>query len=777
MNKIKKCLLFCLSSVLSLTFLISSFPLGNKNFSKYTNNQTLAASSESSTTNKVQLIDNTVLNNVKISIDGKALNTENIKSVDKDGDGKVDTSYIIIKNTVTLSFEPLKYSYSAIFDEDKFYKKTIESNVLTRDAATNAFPTSFRIDETEYNYQISDKDGSISISKGSSSIVQGADFLEMAEVDGTRQFIFTTEFTLKEDAGDTSFVFSTSNTNASTSTTSYSLNFLRPIQDFDTDAFVYFTFSGIDVGDSTYHKPLNKDESSYETMKIEFQNNDYTEDNPLYININHNGFIYTFNLYSKRIESVDYLFVEYYDEQRKNNETTLNNNKSLATKINTNSGSIDVPVFKYTDDETMDFNKFSIDFDKTGRYEIEIYDSTYLLLKNQRQITETVITKEDGTKETVTNVIEPEDNSYNYNYYSTSFYIKTKEDASENSSSAYDNAYAIMQSYDDDGTLMDYIVSESTQNTNVKITVKNLSYYFDKDETISSIESEEELASLNVLKFTKTTLAGSTNIPEETYYSVSDILKIFDEDTNKDKNFTINCTDDAFYEIFIYRYHRSSSGTLVKISERKYQFTIVKQPKISFTVIEVNSDNDPIKDDSTGQYKTKLHEADTPYKTTPETYKININSNMNLSIFFSKDSTDISSIELKKTYLNEYTINYAMQAVLAEKIAIYKEGSNNQTELDVLGLRFYGVGDITVKVTYNSKTSTYNLASGSTLTFDDYGTYSVSIQDSMGTIGTYTFNYKKPVSVSAVIMIILVGVIALVVVLFVISSRGKVATR
>lgn len=744
MSKFKKFSLFCLSAVLALTFLITSFPLAKPKATKQT---TFAVGNQ---------VDKNMFNYVKLSIAGKTLAEENIKSVDTNDDGKNDTSYIITNDAVTLTFNPIKYSYNATINNNFTATGFINSEPITKED-DEQFPLTFKINNTEYTYQILEE-GKISIKAKNSSItmIQTSNFAKIIDNGNTRVIKFITAYTLNAERNDsqTSFDFTASTANATIGGVSYSLNFMRTVQDFDgNDPFVYFKFTYPDAENETPAQKFNVDETSYENLKLEFQNNNYTETNPLYFNINYNGFVYTYKLYSKNINSSEYLFVDYYDEQRQNTSSGKINDSSLATQYDSETKTFDRVVSKYTTGTT--FNKFTIDFNKTGRYEIEIYDSTYLLFGDDSQ--------------------NENRDEISYNYYSTSFYIKTKEDTNTGSSSAYDNAYAIMQNYDDDGNFLNYIVSTSTQNTNVKITVKNLAYYFEKDDVISSIEDEDELAELNVIKFTKGTLLGSTNDPDEKYFSVADIKAMFQESSSKEKDFTIYCEDDGIYAIYIYRYQKTQSGQIVQSAQREYQFTIVKKPKISYTVFEVNADNDPIKDAS-GAYKTKLHEATTPYKTVAETYKINIDDTMDFSWFFSANTDTNYHETLEKTYLNTYTINYAMQMVLAEQVPIYEEGSS-QEERKVLGLRFYGVGNITVNITLNSNTTTYNLNSGSTLIFEEYGVYKVSITDSMGTSESYTFNYKKPVSISAVIMIVLVCVIVLVVVLFIVSSRGKVATR
>ena len=183
-----------------------------------------------------------------------------------------------------------------------------------------------------------------------------------------------------------------------------------------------------------------------------------------------------------------------------------------------------------------------------------------------------------------------------------------------------------------------------------------------------------------------------------------------------------------------------------------------------------------------GKPKTSIKIADTPYTATKENYKINIRSNMVLTSNFNKyiqasDAEIAQNVDytLQKTYVNEYSITYAMQAVKVERVEI-KEGDGNKT-LDQLSLQFFGVGDINVEITVNGITTNYTVATSEVLSFKDYGTYTVKMTDSMGTSITETFPYPKPISISSVLLIGLGGFIALVFVLFIIASRGKVKTR
>jgi hypothetical protein len=183
----------------------------------------------------------------------------------------------------------------------------------------------------------------------------------------------------------------------------------------------------------------------------------------------------------------------------------------------------------------------------------------------------------------------------------------------------------------------------------------------------------------------------------------------------------------------------------------------------------------PIPIPGTNKFETEPKEADIPYAITPIEYKLNINAKMEFATFFKNPSATKTTI-LDKTYLNVYTINYAMQLVSIEKVDIYDEGSTDSI-LNVLGIEFRGVGDINVKVTVNSITTEYTVQSGERLIFENYGVYTISIQDSMGTTTTAEFSYLKPTSVSAIILIVLVGVIVLAIVLFILAARGKVSTR
>ena len=725
MNKSNKFLNVCMSFLLALTFLIAPFP----------KQQTKNASADPPVYN-IQVVDDALLNYVSISADEQPLTSESIKNLDTDGNGTLDTSYVFANRSVTLVFNPFIYGYDATFNSSYFYEPTYELKEFTKLASEIEFPYTFTHNGEEYSYSIAD-DSKITVrhSETSSSFTDSSFVSIVSETETSRIMKFITSYTLKSDAPNTSFEFIPYNYISNTGkATQYTINFERPIVNFNNESVTWFTCTGLDFGATPYESEIIESELSAENIKFKITNNNYTENNPLYFDINHDGFIYTFKLFSKTYGSDELLFVEYYDEQKEINK------QSLATKLDKDGNvivDIDSPVYKY-DGGTTTFNMFAIDFNKPGRYEISFYDETYKLGLNDN------------------------------NFDSVSFYIKTSD--SMNSNSAFQNAYAIMQKYDENNNLSDYIVTGSTQNSNVQITLKNLGFYFENDEVINSFTPTAETPELNVVEFIKTTLTGSLNIPVSTFYSV-ETLK---EALKHSPDYKFECSDDAFYEVNIYQYQKNPNGTYTVKNKTHYQFTIVKNPKISFTVFRVDENNDRIPIPGTDRFETEIKEGEVPYVTTPIEYKINIDSEMPVVRFFSAGSPGQKTFTLGKTYLNTYTINYAMQAVKIEQVDVVDSGG---AVLEMLGIRIRGVGEIEVEVTVNSQTQTFTINGDETLRFENYGVYSVSVKDSMGTTGTLVIDYSKPVSTSAIILIVLVGVIVLAVVLFVVASRGKLKTR
>ena len=754
MKKLKRFLFFSVAAILSLGFLLPCFVIHNNK----------KASAEDKP--PVAVMDENFSKYVSVSTAGQQITSQNTKGVDTNEDGIIDTAYIFVNSTATINLNWIKYGFYVNYAEssnpgyvgDNFVRHT-QTLEFEKDSATNLIPNTFSVGEDNYRYSIETNSQTLEeymriqkVTGSQETTIARTDvgnLISYTKTDDEVTIEFTTGFTLKQTAPSTAFAFSVYEGGNSTSTQNYILNFERPILEFDKDGGlpIWFTCQGLDIGEDPYENDKLQRELSYKIINLAFTNNDYTELNPLYFNINYNGFIYTFSLYSKEVESEELLFVEYFD---KNTVT------HLATDLSTN------PATKISKYDGLDFNKFSIDFNKPGRYEISVYDSTYTLGMN------------------------------NSNFYTTSFYIKNEN------SSAFDNAYAILQTYDDEGNVLDYVVSEPiiadgyadtsnkigvTVNNSVSISVKNLLHYFTKDDLIKNFTTSAENVQnvlpegldpndLTIIEFIQSDPSGGSNIPKSTLYTKSELLTALQ--TNPD--FVIECSEDAFYEIKIFRYAMTETTDgenhikTYSISQTKsYHFTIVKRPKISYTVYVTNDDDEPIYG-LDGKPTKQTYEADTPYVTREASYKINIRSSLSLSTSF-----QASDITLQKTYVNEYTITYAMQAVKIDLIEI-KQGDGNNV-LQQINFQFFGIGDISVEITRNGVTSNYTVKSEEVLSFKEYGTYYVKMTDSMGTSLAGTYPYKKPISISSVLLIGFVGLVVAGFALLFITSRGKMKTR
>ena len=153
-------------------------------------------------------------------------------------------------------------------------------------------------------------------------------------------------------------------------------------------------------------------------------------------------------------------------------------------------------------------------------------------------------------------------------------------------------------------------------------------------------------------------------------------------------------------------------------------------------------------------------------------------ADLDLKIQFSISSIP-HAITLDKTYINNYTISYGVQQVSIEQFE--PEVEEGEKKVDNLSLNFMGVGELTVEVSINGGEKTvYKLnyeEKNFSLTFTEYGTYTVRLVDSMGTETTAVYSFQKKLNTSAIALLVLSGIIATVIVLFVLKARGKVATR
>ncbi|MBQ4541408.1 MAG: hypothetical protein IJA23_01005, partial [Clostridia bacterium] len=363
-----------------------------------------------------------------------------------------------------------------------------------------------------------------------------------------------------------------------------------------------------------------------------------------------------------------------------------------------------------------DDNKFSIIFTKTGRYSIEIYDSTY-------------------------NLKMP-----NANYYSTSFYIRE----AGASVTPFQNIYVVAETISDSGEHIDYIVSDSTLNYSTRITVKNLGDFGLDQTTGQEIKLEDVIENIVVKR---TDFGIDTVETVDTIYTVADILANL-----KNNDFVLEYHDDAYYQVLVNA--KEPDDPLVEVEDPVYYvFTIVKFAKTTFTFGDV------------------IYEASVPYHTDIRKYTNKIDSQMNFNIKFTTSSE--IPVELEKTFINRFTIKFGIKKVLIEEFTPEPEEENEKVP-DGVYLKVYGVGDITVTLTYNGVSETFILNSeedNNIISRTEYGKYEIKVVDSMGTTASYSVNFKKKLNTSALVLIVLGSIIGTCVLLFVMKARGKVATR
>lgn len=675
-------------------------------------------------------IEETVFQYVSISRNDLPLTTEHFKTVET-------TSYAISNDSLTINFKPFTYEYSvdlAIY-ENNF--KELKTPIEIEKDDSGEFVESFEIYNAEtqeyvtYYYRIIPTTGVLNIYDISPTenpyalpLVASSrtSLFNYTDTPESRTITYTYAYNWKSGAPDSAFTFTVRTSNTSTRT--YTFNLLRPKVEFANDntaKLLKFTCAGLDAGESGFVNETLRRELAYNNVQLDFLNNNYTAINPLYFKINYNGFTYDFELYSEEYDSEQLLFVNYIDTEKESN------NKYLATGMFLDSSETLVvdtnnKVFAMNG---SDFNYFSMFFTKTGRYGIEVYDSTYLLGLN-----------------------EP-------NYYETSFYIR------DPANTAFENIYIIAQTQDDEGKDIEYIVSTSTLNHSVKTTVKNLNN-LGTDGSGQAITLDSVIDKIEIKK---TTFGGSTNIPTFKAYSVAEINSLL-----KNGDFVLTFDDDAYYEVSIYK--KGSTTDIIY-----YEFTIVKHAKTTFTIPLVDENGEPIFDEK-GKQKSDTYEATTPFKTEIIDYSKNILSDLDLKIQFSISSIP-HAITLDKTYINNYTISYGVQQVSIEQFE--PEVEEGEKKVDNLSLNFMGVGELTVEVSINGGEKTvYKLnyeEKNFSLTFTEYGTYTVRLVDSMGTETTAVYSFQKKLNTSAIALLVLSGIIATVIVLFVLKARGKVATR
>ena len=498
------------------------------------------------------------------------------------------------------------------------------------------------------------------------------------------------------------------------------LNFQEPVINFFklTEPVVMFNTFKLDDSDNPYppEKSLAPNQI-FDKLQIEFLNNDYTEGNPLFFKINFNGFVYEYKLYSKVIDGDNLLFVEYTDEYSSASENiNYNNSESLATKITPLGG---------------------------GDFVIEEQNKVYAKNASENNKFSIIFTKTGRYS------IEFYDSTYNQqmpnaNYYTTSFYIR--ETGAH--VTPFQNIYVVAETINDAGEHIDYIVSDSTLNYSTRITIKNLGDFGLDQTTGQEIKLEDVIDSIVV----KRTDFGIDKVETvDTVYTVPEILAKL-----QNNDFVLEYHDDAYYQVFINEKGAIDSATQ---EDAAYVFTIVKFAKTTFTFGDV------------------IYEATVPYKTDIRKYTNKIDSKIEFNIKFTT-SGEIH-IELEKSFVNRFSIKYGIKKVLIEEFEP-EPADENEKVPDGVYLKVYGVGDITVTLTFNGNTETFILNSengDNIISRTEYGKYDIKIVDSMGTEASYSIDFKKKLNTSALVLIVLGSIIGGCVLLFVMKARGKVATR
>lgn len=660
---------------------------------------------------------------VSFSQNGQPLNYSNFNNFD-------NSTYIITNDSLTMTFNAFDYNYMVTAsDIDNFIVTYAEPIHIDYYKATNTFADSFIYKNTLYYYDLNTGNNILQIYKNAPSIqniiphlsTQHTNLISYNFTATERTIYIVSSYTLKSKAPNSTLNVRINYLNNITGVTysDFFINLTRPVIDFKNTSTPFVTFNSYSNGSNTpYTDTMLQKDLEFDKLDIDIMNNTYTEYNPLYLKLNYNGFIYDYKVYSKEYGSVNYLFVNYIDN------FNPSNNKYLATAlISAGNGSQMIDSSQnfpaYLD---SNINKFSFIFSETGRYSIEIFDSTYVA----------------GLK--------------NSNYYQTSFYIKNQNDVIDD----FDNIYLISETIGQNNEHLDYIVSGSTLNNNVKVTFKNLA--FESGKTLGDI--------IDRIEVVKTTFGGSNNIPTPTTYNIEQITTLLDGKSE----FELNFEEDAFYQIYIYK---ANSNDQTRI---EYEFTVVKQAKTTYTIDNKTFESESTNGDSLRITKTSTgdtYEAIVPYRTIIQRYETRIPSTITIGYkIVNNGTTQISrSQTLNKTFINNFSISYGMPQASID--------TSNSTGSSVVA-QFYGVGDLSVRVTFGDTTIIYKLNSengDNTLTFTEYGTYQFVVVDSMGNTDSGSYKLSKSLTTSAIVLIALSCVLVLFITIFILKARGKVATK
>ena len=709
------------------------------------------------------VIDKDFLSYMSISEKGQTLTSSNVSITD-------DGIYIIANDAVTINLQPFstRYGYSSNENAYKdFYKKTttIEIERTFEDLGENDKPDtskdvpegkkettnkSFNYNGKTYYFEVF-TDSIRNPSTGHIATSEYLAFYNNPPISTSTSYVMTTKatsfitytktsekytinvvdsFSLKTESytSTAQFEIIVYKTLGDSRPTNYTLNLLKSVVRFanaENPIVEFSTYKNRDSETNAYNYEetdnwLQK-EQIFSKVDISFLNNtyEYAENNPLYFNINFNGFVYKYTLFAKNSK----LYVRYVDEIKYNSASDEEKDKNvfeLATDGNLK--------------EIASDQRFSMIFTYRGRYFVEFYDSTYKL----------------GFKTP--------------NYYSTSFYVK---DDTADTTNLFNNIYVLAETTDDEFNPIEYIVNGATLNNNVTASIKNLADFPSDDISISDIASRIDI--------TYTEFGNSDNLPNTTRYYLrpqedidiskenngkmvivgryylNDFMEILENNNNE---FTNSFSSDGYYQIRIYK--ADELYTFIDYADPvEYNFTIVKQAKTTYTINGV------------------IYSTDRPYYTDVRSYHQIIDNSdpIRFNVAFNNE-VETKETKLNISFQNDYKIIYGKQQVNLT--------FTENTDAKTLVITCLGVGDMVVNVTFNDVTTTYNLNSengNSTIAVTEYGTYTVSFSDSMGTSTTGTFKYAKKMNISTIILISLSSFIAVAVIVFIISVRGKVKTR
>lgn len=367
--------------------------------------------------------------------------SDDLISIEKNKDNPLENmTYIYVEDTVTIGIKPFDYRYELPKDEDisnNFYRKATNIEI-SKDSQEYI---NYLNDDKEYKYlsfyypiTVYNADGThfiqnkqfyfrilidtitppkpdggepytieyIKIYENQPMSVTSTSILSTLQTNAVRFFNnedslvieITDSYTLKSFKNNTETsinipVYSW----ASNTPSNMNMVFVKAPVRFanqEEDVVEFNTFKDLDPSTNTYKETetdnwLQK-EQSFTKVSITFLTNtyEYSESNPLYFNINFNGFLYEYRLYSKD----GYLFVTYIDEIRYNTAIEENDEEEKQKAIFNLATSSDLSKVVGSS------QTFSMTFTYRGRYNFEVYDNTYVY----------------GIKEA--------------NYYSTSFYVK-----------------------------------------------------------------------------------------------------------------------------------------------------------------------------------------------------------------------------------------------------------------------------------------------------------------------------------------------------------------